>query len=193
MSKVKTVAVAIVSMFCASVGYAQSSQTPLPVFPSSESPGNVQFQSAEYPRDQQNFETPLSPARGGMYVACWAEVASNNTAYFSPTFAAPSVNDVRKEFRKVVTTQYGPVSKLQCTGKFSGTMVSEQVKKWKDSARTTNNAIIDLFAGTRDEAAGAPQPQSSQSARYERPHSGFGFPPGPPPSVPSLSTSLQRY
>ena len=191
MSKVKTVAVAIVSMFCASVGYAQSSKTPLPVFPSSESPGNAQFQSAEYPRDQQNFETPLSPARGGMYVACWAEVASNNTAYFSPTFAASSVNVVRKEFRKVVTTQYGPVSKLQCTGKFSGTMVSEQVEKWKDSARTTNNAIIDLLGG--DKAAKAPQPQSPQSVRYEGPHSGFGFPPGPPPSVPSLSTSLQRY
>jgi len=189
VSKVKTVAVAIVSMFCASVGYAQSSQTPLPVFPSSESPGNAQFQSAEYPRDQQNFETPLSPARGGMYVACWAEVASNNTAYFSPTFAAPSVNDVRKEFRKVVTTQYGPVNKLQCTGKFSATMVNEQVEKRKDSARTTNNAIIDLFADTGEEAATAPQHQSSQSVRYEHPH-GFldGIPGGNVPGNNSSGT-----
>jgi len=177
-------------MLCASVSYAQGSDAKLPstnpasYIPQIGTATNYSSSSLFYPR---------GPAPGSMYVACWAEVASNNTAYFSPTFAAPSVNDVRKEFRKVVTTQYGPVSKLQCTGKFSGTMVSEQVKKWKDSARTTNNAIIDLFAGTRDEAAGAPQPQSSQSVRYERPHSGFGFPPGPPPSVPSLSTSLQRY
>jgi hypothetical protein len=114
-----------------------------------------------------------SPERGAMYVACRAEVASNNTAYFSPIFAASSVNVVRKEFRKVVTTQYGPVSKLQCTGKFSGTMVNEQVEKWKDSARTTNNAIIDLFGSTGEEAAKAPQHQSSQSVRYEQPAATF--------------------
>ena len=70
-------------------------------------------------------------------------------------------------------------------------LVNELVEKWKDSARTTNNAIVDLLGG--DKAAEAPQPQSPQSVRYEGPHSGFGFPPGPPPSVPSLSTTLQRY
>jgi hypothetical protein len=190
MSKVTTVAVAIVSMLCASVTKAQSSYTPMPVYPSSESLGNVQFQSGANTWSGQL--QVVSPDTGGLYVACWAEVPSNNTAYFSPTFAASSVNVVRKEFRKVVTTQYGPVSKLQCTGKFSGTMVNERVEKWKDSARTANNAIIDLFASTGDKAAKAPQPQSPQ-VRLGPPHGGFGFPPGPPPSVPSLSTSLQRY
>jgi hypothetical protein len=165
MSKVRTVAATIALMLCASVSYAQS--------PSSN-PGSY----------------TLNPA-GPMYAACWAEVPSQNSAYFSATFAASSVNALRKQFRSFVTTQFGPVSKLQCTGKFSGTVVNEQVEKWKDSARTTNNAIIDLLGG--DKAAEAPQPQSPQSVRYEGPHSGFGFPPGPPPSVPSLSTTLQRY
>jgi hypothetical protein len=77
-----------------------------------------------------------------MYVACWAEVPSHNTAYFSATFLSPTVNSVRKEFRQLVMTQYGPVGKLQCAGKFSEAVVNEQVAKWKDSARS-KNAVID--------------------------------------------------
>jgi hypothetical protein len=191
MSKVTTVAVAIVSMLCASVSCAQSSYTPMPVYPSSESLGNVQFQSEANNWSGQG--QVVSPDTGRLYVACWAEVSSQNTAYFSATLASPSVNALRKQFRTFVTTHYGPVSNVQCTGKFSETMVNERVEKWKDSARTANNAIIDLFASTGDEAAKASQPQSPQSVRVGQPHSGFGFPPGPPPSVPSLSTSLQRY
>jgi hypothetical protein len=136
----EAVALAVVSMLCASVSYAQSQQ-PLPVFPSSESPGNVQFQQRAYPRDQ-NLGTPFSYG-GSFHVACWAEVPSHSTAYFTATFGAPAVSSARKEFRKLVTTQYGPVSNLQCTGKFSGTAVNEQVEKWKDSARSTKNAIVD--------------------------------------------------
>jgi hypothetical protein len=78
----------------------------------------------------------------GMYVACWAEVPSHNTAYFSATFAAPTVNGIRKEFRQFVKTQYGPVTNLQCIGKYSEAGVNEQVEKWKDSARN-KNAIVD--------------------------------------------------
>ena len=165
MSKVRTVAATIVFMLCASVSNAQSA------FP--------------------NLGSHTADTGGPMYVACWAEVPSQNTAYFSATFAASSVNALKKQFRSFVTTHYGPVSKLQCTGKFSGTVVNEQVEKWKDSARTTNNAIIDLSGG--DKAAAVPQPQPPRSVSYQGPTSGFGFPPGPPPSVPSLSTTLQRY
>ncbi len=80
---------------------------------------------------------------GGMHVACWAEVPSHNTAYFSATFLAPSAYSARKEFRQLVTTQYGPVSSLRCAGKFSETVVNGLVEKWKDSARSTKNAIVD--------------------------------------------------
>ena len=143
MSKVKAVAATIVLMLCASVSYAQSSQTPLPVFPSSQSPGNIQFQSqANRPSDYANLGMPsFNP--GPMYVACRAEVPSHNTAYFSATFQAPAVSSARKEFRQLVTTQYGPVSNLQCAGKFNQAVVNEQVEKWKDSARSTKNAIVD--------------------------------------------------
>ena len=188
MSKVRTVAATIALMLCTSVVVAQSpaigqGSTPYSGTSAGQaiSPNNPSFSSV--------FMHPPGPEAGNMYVACWAEVASNNTAYFSPTFAASSVNVVRKEFRKVVTTQYGPVNKLQCTGKFSGSMVNEQVEKWKDSARTTNNAIIDLFADTGEEAATAPQHQSSQSVRYEHPH-GFldGIPGGNVPGNNSSGT-----
>jgi hypothetical protein len=142
-------------MLCTSVSYAQSQQ-PLPVFPSSENPGNV---------PGGPVTTPLSYG-GAFYVACWAEVPSRNTAYFSATFAAPAVNAVRKQFRSFVTTQYGPVSRVQCAGKFSQTVVNEDVEKWKDSARTAKNAIVDIFGSTRDEV-GAPQPRSPQAASYQ--------------------------
>jgi hypothetical protein len=171
MSKVTTVAVAVVSMFCASVSYAQGSDAKLPSanpgsYPQPISPG-ASFNSMNTgPR----WASPEPP--GAMYVACWADVPSQNTAYFRATFAAPAVNTIRKQFRTFVTTQYGPVSDLQCTGKFNRAVVNERVEKWKDSVRTTNNAIIDLFGG--DKAVKAPQPQSPQPVRYEHPRSGFG-------------------
>jgi hypothetical protein len=142
MSKVRTVAAAITLMLGASVSYAQSSYTPMPVFPSSESPGNVQFQNDGYLRLPRTIWLTDKPV-GAMYVACWAEVPSNNTAYFSAKFAGPAVSPVRKQFRTFVTTHYGPVSKLQCAGKFSEAVLNEQVEKWKDSARTEKNAIVD--------------------------------------------------
>jgi len=115
-----------------------------------------------------------------VYVSCWAEVTSLNTAYFSATFLMPAFNTLKDQFRTFVTTQYGPASKLQCTTALSNAAVTKQVDKWKDSARTTNNAIIDLVANTGEEAAKAPQRQSSQSVRYEPPHIGFldGYVPG---------------
>jgi hypothetical protein len=58
-----------------------------------------------------------------------------------------------------VTTQYGPVSDLQCTNNFNKAVVTERVEKWKDSARTDTNAVVDLLGDT-----GAPQPQSPQAA-----------------------------
>jgi len=208
MSKVTTVAATIGLMLGASVGHAHGG------FPSSQSPGNVQFQQGAYPADQ-NFgtrpypETRRPPSetfeRSGevrpgvtpdvmawanpVYVSCWAEVTSLNTAYFSATFLMPAFNTLKDQFRTFVTTQYGPASKLQCTTALSNAAVTKQVDKWKDSARTTNNAIIDLFADTGEEAAKAPQHQSSQSVRYEHPH-GFldGIPGGNVPGNNSSGT-----
>ena len=185
MSKVRTVAATIALMLCASVGHAQGG------LPSSQSPGNVQFQQGAYPADQNFGTRPYPETRPGVspdvmaranpvYVSCWAEVTSLNTAYFSATFLMPAFNTLKDQFRTFVTTQYGPASKLQCTTALSNAAVTKQVDKWKDSARTTNNAIIDLVANTGEEAAKAPQRQSSQSVRYEPPHIGFldGYVPG---------------
>jgi len=172
-------------MLGASVGHAQGG------FPSSQSPGNVQFQQGAYPADQNFGTRPYPETRPGVspdvmaranpvYVSCWAEVTSLNTAYFSATFLMPAFNTLKDQFRTFVTTQYGPASNLQCTTALSNAAVTKQVDKWKDSARTTNNAIIDLVANTGEEAAKAPQRQSSQSVRYEPPHIGFldGYVPG---------------
>jgi hypothetical protein len=185
MSKVTTVAASIGLMLGASVGHAQGG------FPSSQSPGNVQFQQGAYPADQNFGTRPYPETRPGVspdvmaranpvYVSCWAEVTSLNTAYFSATFLMPAFNTLKDQFRTFVTTQYGPASKLQCTTALSNAAVTKQVDKWKDSARTTNNAIIDLVANTGEETAKAPQRQSSQSVRYEPPHIGFldGYVPG---------------
>ena len=185
MSKVTTVAATIGLMLGASVGHAQGG------FPSSQSPGNVQFQQGAYPADQNFGTRPYPETRPGVspdvmaranpvYVSCWAEVTSLNTAYFSATFLMPAFNTLKDQFRTFVTTQYGPASKLQCTTALSNAAVTKQVDKWKDSARTTNNVIIDLVANTGEEAAKAPQRQSSQSVRYEPPHIGFldGYVPG---------------
>jgi hypothetical protein len=141
MSKVKAVAATFVFMLCASGSYAQApaangwAGTPI---------GQAQlgwtFQSSS-PQTTGNT-MPLFEGPGLMYVACWAEVPSHNTAYFTAPFPSPTVYAARKEFRQLVTTQYGVVGKLQCAGKFNETVVNEQVEKWKDSARS-KSAIVD--------------------------------------------------
>jgi hypothetical protein len=143
MSKVKAVAVTIGLMLCASVSYAQGPPVTFPERQSSVDQAGLANRAYGQPIGSAYPSAPLDQLRTGMYVACWAEVPSRSTAYFSATFAAPTVNGVRKEFRQFVTTQYGPVSKVQCAGKFSETVVNEQVEKWKDSARSTKNAIVD--------------------------------------------------
>ena len=144
----KAVAVAVDLMLCASVSYAQQP------FSQSSNPGSyvgfAQTPSAlqsMYPRDQIGVrtgpDTRPSSSYVPSYVACWAEVPAHNTAYFSATFELPGVKDFRKQFRTFVTTHYGRVSKVQCTAALVRAAVTEQVEKWKDSARTAKNAIAD--------------------------------------------------
>jgi len=135
MSKVRTLAVAVVLMLCASVSYAQAQNA-------GYSPQqDAVFQQGQY---QSNFDPRLgrSPAPRKMLVACRAEVPSNNTTYFSATSEAPSVSNARKEFRELVATQYGAVSQVQCVGKFNPAVVQDTVQQWQDKARATNNAIV---------------------------------------------------
>ena len=174
MSTVRTVAATIVLMFCASVSYAQ------PPFSQSSNPGSyvgfAQTPSAlqsQYPIGQMtgvrsSTDPATSPAYRPSYFACWAEVPSQKTAYFSATFLMPAVNTLEDQFRTFVTTQYGPVSKLRCAAALSSAAVTKQVEKWKDSARMDKNAIIDLVASTGDEGAGAPQAQSLQAASIKQ-------------------------
>jgi len=56
----------------------------------------------------------------------------------------PPHNTLKEQFRTFVTTQYGPVNKLRCTAALSSAAVTKQVDKWKDSARTDTNAVVDL-------------------------------------------------
>ena len=153
MSTVKAVAATIVFMLGASVSYAQGytpsagdearNRDAAGVF--NQSPVGQQVLADRNPGlvgvNQLPLPAQLSPGR--FYVACWAEVPSHNTAYFSAAFPAPTINSIRKEFRQFVMTQYGPVGKLQCAGKFSETVVNELVEQWKDSARTTKHAVVD--------------------------------------------------
>ena len=197
MSKVRAVAATLVLMLCASVSYAQSPNAGSYV-PQTISPNNNSFSSI-------NRYIPPSPAPGQMYVACWAEASSQNTPYFSATFTTPSVSSARKEFRQLVTTQYGPVSNLQCAGKFNQAVVNEQVEKWKDSARSTKNAIVDTdwqpTAALREpgpssrylESLGARMKRETAVEMEAFPHSG-GLPPfqGGPATVASYSNG-QRY
>jgi hypothetical protein len=151
MSKVEAVAATIVFLLGASVAHGQSlsaadqerNRDAAGVFNQTPYGQSELANRAAYLNAPTSLPPGTPPANRPMYVACWAEVPSHNTAYFSATFAAPAVNSVRKEFREFVTTQYGPVSKLQCAGKFSETVVNELVERWKDSARTTKNAIVD--------------------------------------------------
>ena len=140
MSKVIAVAATIVFMLGASVAHAQA-------VPSAQNPFDTANPLSPPCTDSATtvvtgLRCEASRGPGKMYVACWAEVPSHNTAYFSATFEAASVYNARKEFRQLVTTQYGAVGKLQCAGKFNQTVVNEQVAKWKDSARS-KNAIVD--------------------------------------------------
>jgi len=141
MSKVRAVAATIVFMLGASVAHAevsQSGQSPFDTAPIEVAPPCTDSATTVF----KGLRCEASQGPGKMYVACWAEVPSHNTAYFSATFEAPSVYNARKEFRRLVTTQYGVANKVQCAGKFSETVVNEQVEKWKESARA-KNAIVD--------------------------------------------------
>src|SRR5262249_14103316 len=123
MSKVKAVAATIVVMLCASVADAQQ---PTEIGRNPIGPGDNQL--APPCTDSgttvvKGLRCEASQGPGKMYVACWAEVPSHNTAYFSATFEASSTYNARKEFRQLVTAQYGPAGKVQCAGKFSETVV----------------------------------------------------------------------
>jgi hypothetical protein len=80
---------------------------------------------------------------GPLYVACWAETPSGDSAYFSATFESHSPWKARKEFREIVATRYGPVSQARCAGNASSTKLKELVAQWKEEARAASAAIVD--------------------------------------------------
>jgi hypothetical protein len=137
MSKVRAVAVTIVFMLCASVSYAQGP----PVTFSETQQVYVPAQPVDMGRNFQPLPLTIKPSL--MYVACWAKVPSHNASYFSATFQALSVQDASKDFRSLVTAQYGPVSDLQCAGNSSDAAVKDIVQQWKDQARAANNTVVE--------------------------------------------------
>jgi hypothetical protein len=104
----------------------------------------------------ENGSYVVPDQRGALYVACWADVPSHNTAYFSATFVAPTAYSARKEFRELVTTQYGAVSHVKCASKFSKAVMRDIVQQWKDKARATNNAIVETDWAASTATAVAP-------------------------------------
>ena len=104
----EAVAVAVVSMLCASVSCAQQP------FSQSSNPGSyvgfAQTPPAAYSNSSSAFgsinQVPVHNG-GAFFVACWADVPSHNSAYFSATFAARgvgAVHSMRTQFRSFVTT-----------------------------------------------------------------------------------------
>jgi len=76
-------------------------------------------------------------------VVCRAEVPAHHTAYLSAAFVAHPISRAQKEFRKLVTAQYGAVGQVPCAGPFYGAVVKSIVQQWKDEARATNTVIVE--------------------------------------------------
>jgi hypothetical protein len=108
---------------------------------SSDSPGMVQFASEGNNGYGRALES--TSAAGPLYIACWAENASNGTAYLSATFESHAVWKSRKEFRNLVAKRYGPVSEAHCAGNASSAKLDEMVQQWKTDARATTTAVVD--------------------------------------------------
>src|SRR5262252_7420892 len=104
-------------MLCASVSYAQGP-------------------TGEY---QATKGSPTEP----LLVVCRAEVPARHAAYVSAAFVAHPISRAQKEFRKLVTAQYGAVGQVPCAGPFYGAVVKSIVQQWKDEARATNTVIVE--------------------------------------------------
>jgi pyruvate/2-oxoglutarate dehydrogenase complex dihydrolipoamide acyltransferase (E2) component len=82
------------------------------------------------------------PEKKPLYMACFAELQSSHTAYFSATFESPDANEPKAEFHKMVAKTYGPVSgQFACIRKPSASEVAQQVQRWKDSVQAKDKII----------------------------------------------------
>jgi len=84
---------------------------------------------------------PEQPEKKPQYVACWAEVPSQHTAYFSATFEAQAMAAQRTEFRKMLMTTYGFVGQFNCTAKPSAAEAEQQLQQWRETARTKDTIV----------------------------------------------------
>jgi len=81
------------------------------------------------------------PARQPLYVACWAEVPSKHTAYFSAAFESQNIKDPRTEFHQRVMMSYGAVGQFNCAGKPSAAEAEQQLEQWKETARAKDTIV----------------------------------------------------
>jgi hypothetical protein len=93
------------------------------------------------PRPATPKPPPEKPEKKPQYVACWAEVPSHHTAYFSATFEAQVMKDVRTEFHKMVMMTYGPVGQFNCAAKPSPAEAEQQLEQWKATARARDTLV----------------------------------------------------
>ena len=93
------------------------------------------------PRPATPKPPPEKPEKKPQYVACWAEVPSHHTAYFSATFETQVMKDVRTEFHKMVMMTYGPVGQFNCAAKPSPAEAEQRLEQWKATARAKDTLV----------------------------------------------------
>ena len=84
---------------------------------------------------------PAKPAKRSIYGACWAEVKARQSAYFSAVFEAPGIAGPREEFRRMVLTSYGTISRFSCEQKPSSAEAEQELQQWKDAARAKDTIV----------------------------------------------------
>jgi hypothetical protein len=96
-------------------------------------------QAAPKPPKPQPGEKPATKT---LYMACFAELQSSHTAYFSSTFESTDPNEPKTEFHKMVASTYGPVSgQFGCIRKPSVDEVDQQVQHWKSSVQAKDRIV----------------------------------------------------
>jgi len=106
------------------------------------SPGAASPQAGAAPPNPTAATPQAQPATPkAKYVACWAEVKSRQSAYFSTVFEAPGVAEPREAFRTMVMTSYGGISRFACEQKGSSAEAEQQLQQWKDAARARDTIV----------------------------------------------------
>ena len=121
---------------------APASATPAHASPQSVATAPSAAPAAPQSKPATPKPQPEKPEKEPQYVACWAEVPSHHTAYFSATFELHAIAAQRTEFHKMVMMTYGPVGQFNCAARPSPAEAEQQLERWKATVRA-KDAIVD--------------------------------------------------